>query len=67
MKCSEMRRKTLKQKTLTGRTLRFLINMVIKPYLTLSLPESNLESINLAVPCKSVDETRVCDHSNESY
>ena len=35
--------------------------------LTLSLPESNLESINVAVPVESVDETLVCDHSNESY
>ena len=35
--------------------------------LTLSLPKSNLESINVAVPFESVDETLMCDHSNESY
>ena len=35
--------------------------------LTLSLPESNLESIIVVVPFKSVDETSVCDHWNESY
>ena len=35
--------------------------------LTLSLPESNLESINVVVPFESVDKTLVCDHSNESY
>ena len=35
--------------------------------LTLSLPESNLESIKVVVPVESVDETLVCDHSNESY
>ena len=29
--------------------------------------ESNLESINVVVTFKSVDETLVCDHSNESY
>ena len=34
-------------------------------FLTLSLPESILESINVAH--KSVDETLLCDHSNESY
>ena len=27
----------------------------------------NLESINVVVPFTSVDETLVCDHSNESY
>ena len=31
------------------------------------LPKSNLESINVVVPFESVDETLVCDHSNESY
>ena len=31
-------------------------------YLTLSLPESNL-----VVPSEYVDETLVCDHSNQSY
>ena len=36
-------------------------------WLTLSLPESNLESINVVVPFESVDETLVCDHSIESY
>ena len=36
--------------------------------LTLSLPKSNLESINVVVLFESVDETLVqCDHSNESY
>ena len=35
--------------------------------LTFSLPESNLESINVILTFKSVDETLVCDHSNESY
>ena len=35
--------------------------------LTLLLPESNLESINVAVPFDSVDESLVCDHSNKSY
>ena len=35
--------------------------------LTLSLPESNLESINVALTFESVDETLLCDHSNESY
>ena len=35
--------------------------------LTLSLPESNLESIYVVLTFKSVDETLVCDHSNESY
>ena len=35
--------------------------------LTLSLPESNLESINVVLTFKSVDETLVCHHSNESY
>ena len=29
--------------------------------------QSNLESINVVVPLKSVDETLVCDHSYESY
>ena len=36
-------------------------------YLTPSLPESNLESINVVVTFESVDETLVRDHSNESY
>ena len=36
-------------------------------YLTLSLPESNLESINVALTSKSAHETLGCDHSNESY
>ena len=38
-------------------------------WLTLSLPDSNLESIkiNVVVAFESVDETLVCDHSNESY
>ena len=35
--------------------------------LTLSLPESNLESITVVVTFKGVDETLVCDHSTESY
>ena len=35
--------------------------------LTLSLPESILESITVVIPFESVDETLVCDHSNESY
>ena len=35
--------------------------------LTLSLPESNFKSINVAVPFKSVYKTLVCDHSIESY
>ena len=35
--------------------------------LTLSLPESNLESINVFLTFKYVDKTLVCDHSNESY
>ena len=34
---------------------------------TLSLPESNLESTNLVVTFESVDETLVCYHSNKSY
>ena len=36
-------------------------------FLTLSLPESNLEPINMVVLFESVDETLVCDDSNESY
>ena len=35
--------------------------------LTLSLPESNLELINVVENFESVDETLVCDHLNESY
>ena len=35
--------------------------------LTLSLTESNLESMNVVAPFESVYETLVCDHSNESY
>ena len=35
--------------------------------LTLSLPESNLELINMVLTFQSVDETLVCDHSNERY
>ena len=35
--------------------------------LTLSLSESNLESINVVVSFESVDETLVCDPSNKSY
>ena len=35
--------------------------------LTLSLPQSNLESIKVVVTFESVDETLVCDHSNESH
>ena len=30
--------------------------------LTLSLPESNLKSINVVVPFESADETLVCEH-----
>jgi len=29
--------------------------------------ESNLESIEVVLTFKSVDETLVCDHPNESY
>ena len=36
-------------------------------HVTLSLPESNLDLINVVLTFKSVDETLVCDHSNESY
>ena len=35
--------------------------------MTLSLPESNLDSINVVLTFESVDKTLVCDHSNESY
>ena len=35
--------------------------------LTLSLQESNVESINVVELFESMDETLVCDHSNESY
>ena len=35
--------------------------------LTLSLPESNQESMNVVLTFESVDETLVCGHSNESY
>ena len=42
-------------------------NVVYVGCLTLSLPESNLESINVVVSFESVDETLVCDHSNDSY
>ena len=38
-----------------------LIFLSLKVALTLSLPESNLESINVAVPFESVDRTPVCD------
>ena len=43
--------------------MRYLIETMI----TVILPESNLESINVAVPFKSVDETLLRDHSNEIY
>ena len=36
-------------------------------HITISLPESNLESINVVVTFESVVEILVCDHSNESY
>ena len=39
----------------------------IKSRLTLSLPKSNLESINVVLTFTFVDETLVCDHSNKSY
>ena len=35
--------------------------------LTLSLPGSKRESINVVVAFESVDKTLVCDHSIESY
>ena len=35
--------------------------------LTHPLPELSLESINVFVTLKSVDETLMCDHLNESY
>ena len=35
--------------------------------LTVSVPESNLESTTVVVTFKFVDETLVCDHSNDSY
>ena len=34
---------------------------------TLPLPESSIKSIDVLLKFKSVDETLVCDHSNESY
>ena len=40
-------------------TSRMRISYDTSP-LTLSLPESNLESINVVVPFKSVDESQVC-------
>ena len=41
---------------------------IINGMLTLSIPESSLESnINVVVPFEFVDKTPVCDHSNESY
>ena len=55
---------------------QFRGNTIIIPFdryarfiFTLSLPESNLESINVVVPLQCVNETLVyvCDHSNESY
>ena len=50
------------------RNLILLIDLAFAPAkLTLSLPESNLESINMVVTFKFVDETPVCNHSNESY
>ena len=41
--------------------------ILFRDVLTLSLPESNLDSISVVVHFESVDKTRVCDHSNESY
>ena len=41
--------------------------MLLNPFTPRVKPESNLESINVAVTFKSVDETLVCDHSNERY
>ena len=41
-------------------------HLIVAP-LILSLPESNLWSINVVAPFESVDETLACDHSNESY
>ena len=35
--------------------------------LTLSLPELNLESVNVVLTFESANETLVCDHSIESY
>ena len=45
---------------------KLILNPLRPGGLTLSLPESNLESINLAVTFKSF-EILVCDHSNGGY
>ena len=41
------------------------ISFTFRLILTLSLPDSNLESINVVETFKSMDETLVCDHPNE--
>ena len=38
-----------------------------KLYDAFSQSQINLEPINVVVPFESVDQTPVCDHSNESY
>ena len=50
-----------------GRSLCLSITQTLNCLTLSSLPESNLEPINVVVPFYSVDETLVCDHSNESY
>ena len=53
---------------LSSHTIKLCIKLdVTSRDLTLSLPESNLESINVVLTFKSVDETLVCHHLNESY
>ena len=49
-----------------GRLLLISHRSASQKSLTLLLPESNLESINVDVPFNFVDETLVCDHSNKS-
>ena len=44
----------------------FIASFTQRGGLTLSLPESNLQSIKVVVPFESVDKTLVCDYSNES-
>ena len=46
------------------------LSITAKYYLEKSksrIEESNLQSINVVAPFESVDETLVCDHSNQSY
>ena len=52
-----------------GTRIRWVGYVGASTFLTLglSLPVSNLQSMNVAVPFESVYETVMCDHSNESY